>query len=115
MDYRLWTIDYRLSLNIELELEISFVAADLQRLHGDDLRAIKRPDEFIPANAKLALTWFDLVVLHPAGFVSHGAVNPLAMDRDRGGDVAHRGSQKLLMKSRYNMAFCFELYCARSE
>jgi hypothetical protein len=102
-------------LHVELKLEISFITPDLQRLHGNDLGTIKGPDKFIPADAQLALTRLYLVVLHSAGLVGHGAVNPVAMDWNRGGDVTHVGCQKLLIKSRYNMVFCFELYCASSE
>lgn len=101
-------------LDIELQLKIRFVAVDLERFHGDDLGAVKSPDELIPADAKLAFPGFDLVVLHPPGLIGNGAVNPVALHRNRGGDVAH-AVQWFRMKSRYNMEFCRELYCDNRE
>jgi hypothetical protein len=75
--------------NIEFELKISFVSADLQRFHGNDGRGIEGPNEFVPAYTQLAPAGLDLVILHSPGFIGYSAVYPVALDRDRGGDVAH--------------------------
>ena len=61
----------------------------LEGAHSDDLCTVKRADEFNSADAQFALAGFDLVVLHPSGLVRHGAVYPLALHGDRGGDVTH--------------------------
>ena len=79
----------RLRSDIEFKLKICLISIDLKRFHGDDLGAIERPDEFIPANAQFTFTGFNLMVLHPARFISLCAINPLAVDRNRGGDITH--------------------------
>ena len=86
MDYRPWTMDF---LYVELKLKISLVSLDLQRFQGNDLCAVKGADKFAAADTEFALAWFDLVVLHSSRFISYCAVNPVAMYRNRGGDVAH--------------------------
>lgn len=79
-------------LNVELQLEIRFVSTDLKRSHGNDLRAIESADEFVSAYPRLAMAGFDLVILHSSRLVGNRAVDPFAMDRNRGGDVAHVSS-----------------------
>jgi hypothetical protein len=75
--------------DVELQLEVCFVAINLERAHSDYLGTIERADKLISADAKFAFPWFDLMVLHSSGFICHCAVNPLALNRDRGGDVTH--------------------------
>lgn len=76
-------------LNVEFQLKIRFISAYLQGPQGNDLRAVESANELIAADAQFALTWLDLVVLHSARFIGNRAVNPVAMDRNRGGDVPH--------------------------
>lgn len=76
-------------LYVKLQLKICFVALDLQRPHGYDLRRIKSPNEFIAADAQFALPWLDSVILHSPRLVCHSAINPVALHGDRGGDIAH--------------------------
>lgn len=70
-------------------MKVCFITIDLEWAHGDDLRAVKRTDELVPADAQLALAGLDLVVLHPPGFIGYSAVDPLTLDGNRGGDVTH--------------------------
>lgn len=62
---------------------------DLEWAQSDDLCRVKGANEFNSTDAQFALAGFDLVVLHPSGLIRHCAVNPLALHRDRGGDVTH--------------------------
>jgi hypothetical protein len=75
--------------HVELQLEVCFISIDLERTHSDDLRTIESANKLIAADAKFAFPGLDLMVLHSSGFVGHRAVNPLALNRDRGGDVTH--------------------------
>lgn len=79
----------RKCLNVEFQLKIGFISPYLQGPHGDNLSAVESADEFIATDPQLALAGLDLMVLHSARSVGNGAVNPVAMDRNRGGDVPH--------------------------
>ncbi|MEX2232490.1 MAG: hypothetical protein WD824_10035 [Cyclobacteriaceae bacterium] len=70
-------------------MKISLISPNLKGSHGNDLGAIKGADKLIPAYPQFAFARFDLVVLHSSGFVSHSAVNPVTVYRNRGGDIAH--------------------------
>lgn len=81
----------RRTLDIEFKLKNSVLSPELHGVDGQDRGVVVGFDEFRAADAELAVTRFDLMVLHAARCVGRGTIDKAELNGNGRGDIPHSG------------------------
>jgi len=79
------------ALDIEFKLKNGVLSPELHGVDGEDRRIVVGFDEFRAADAELAVTRFDLMILHAARRVGRGGVDKTELKWSGRGDIPHSG------------------------